>query len=93
MSTDINPSKAQISKTIQSGKPFSFCLANLGKKALTNVAISFARNNVPWLVSNTTLNAINKFEIKTSRKGAVTAGKEITNENFISNIWMILLKS
>ena len=36
MSTDIKLSKAQISKTIQLGGSW---LANLGKKALTNVAI------------------------------------------------------
>ena len=39
MSTDIKLSKAQISKIIQSGGSFASWLANLGKKALTNVAI------------------------------------------------------
>ena len=39
MSTDIKLSKAQISKIIQSGGSFGSWLANLGKKALTNVAI------------------------------------------------------
>ena len=38
------------------------------KKTLTNVAIPFARDNLPGLVSNVTSNAINKFEIKISVK-------------------------
>ena len=38
MSTDIKLSKAQISKTIQSGGSFGSWLGNLGKKALTNIA-------------------------------------------------------
>ena len=43
-------SKAQIPKTIQSGGSFSSWLANLGKKALANVAIPLARDNLPRLV-------------------------------------------
>ena len=54
MSTDIKLSKAQISKIIQSGGSFGSWLANLGKKALTNVAIPLARDNLPGLVSNLT---------------------------------------
>ena len=42
MSTDIKLSKAQISKIIQSGGSFGSWLANLGKKALANVAIPLA---------------------------------------------------
>ena len=38
MPTNIKLSKAQISKIIQSGGSFGSWLANLGKKALTNVA-------------------------------------------------------
>ena len=45
-STDIKRSKTQISKIIQSGRPFGSKLANLGKKALTNVAIPLARDNL-----------------------------------------------
>ena len=59
MSTDTKLSKAQISKVIQSGGSFCSWLANLGKKALTNVAIRLARDNLPGLVSNLTSNAIN----------------------------------
>ena len=55
----------------------------LGKKELTNISISLARNYLPGLVSNLTSNAINKFEIKISGKGAARAGKRITL--FISN--------
>ena len=42
MITDIKLSKAQVSKIIQSGGSFSSWLANLGKKALINVAIPLA---------------------------------------------------
>ena len=64
MSTDTKVSKAQISKIIQSGGFFYSWLGNLGKGALTNIAILLARDNLPILVSNLTSNAINKFEKK-----------------------------
>ena len=54
ISTYTKLSKAQISKTIQSGGSFDSWLANLGKRALTNVAIPLARGNLPGLVSNLT---------------------------------------
>ena len=82
-STDIKHSKAQISKINQSGRSFCCWLSNLGKKALTNVAIPLVRNNLPGIVSNLTSNAISKFESKISEKGAVKAGKGFTL--FISN--------
>ena len=53
-------------------------VANLGKKALTNVAIPLARDNLPGLVSNLTSNAINKIKRKISGKGALRAGKVFT---------------
>ena len=56
---------------------------NLGKKAVTNIAIPFARDNLPGLVINLTKNAINTFDRKLSRKGAVTAEKGFAS--FISN--------
>ena len=75
MSTDIKLSKAQISKIIQSGGPFGSWLGNLGKKkALINVAMPLAKDNVPGLVINLASNAINKFKRKISEKGAVRAG-------------------
>ena len=83
MSTDIKFSLAQISKIIQSCVSFGSWLGNLGKEALTNIAIPLARDNLPGLVSNLTSNAINKFERKISGKGAVRAGKGFTL--FISN--------
>ena len=82
-STNIKHSKAQISKINQSGRSFCCWLSNLGKKALTNVAIPLVRNNLPGIVSNLTSNAISKFESKISEKGAVKAGKGFTL--FISN--------
>ena len=54
MSTDIKLSKAQISKIIQSGGSFGSWLGNLGKKALTNIAIPLTKDNLPGLVSNLT---------------------------------------
>ena len=83
MSTDIKLSIAHISKIIQSGGSFGSWLGNLGKKALTNIAIPLARDNLPGLVSNLTSNAINKFERKISGKGGVRSGKGFTL--FISN--------
>ena len=83
MSADIKLSKAQISKIIQSSRSFGSWLGNLEKKALTNITIPLARDNLPGLVSNLALNAINKFERKISGKGAMRAGKGFTS--FISN--------
>ena len=77
ISTDIKLSKAQISKLIQSGGSFGSWLANLGKKSLTNVAGTLARDNLPGLISNLTSNAINKFERKISGEGTVRAGKDL----------------
>ena len=64
ISIDIELSKAQISQTIQSGGSFCSWLGNLGKKALIDLAIPLARDNLPRLVSNLTSNAINKFKKK-----------------------------
>ena len=75
MSTNIKLSEAQMSKIIQSGRSFGFWLGNLGRKALTNIAIPLARDNLPGLVSNLASNAINNYERKISGKGAVRAGK------------------
>ena len=83
MSADVKFSKTQISKIIHSGGSLCSCLANLGKKALTNVAIPLARDNSPGLVSNLASNAINKFERKIGEKEGVRAGQGFTL--FISN--------
>ena len=93
MSTDIKLSKAQISQIIQSGGSFGFSLGNLGKKALTNIAIPLARENLPGLVGNLTSNAINKFERKISGKGAARTGKRFTlfvSNNHMNNIIKII---
>ena len=52
MSTDKKLSKAQICKIIQSGGSFWVWLDNLEKKAITNIAIPLARDNLPGLVCN-----------------------------------------
>ena len=82
-STDIKLSKAQISKTIQADNSFSSWLGNLGKKALTKIAIPLPRDNLPGLVSNLTSKAIGKLERKISEKEVVRAEKGFTF--FISN--------
>ena len=68
LSTDIKLSKAQFSKITCSGGSFDSWLGNLPKKALTNIAIPLARDNLPGLVKNLALNAINKFERKKVEK-------------------------
>ena len=44
---------------IKSGGSSGSWLGNLGKKAVTNIAIPLARDNLPGLVSNLAPNAIN----------------------------------
>ena len=78
MSTDIRLSKTQMSKIIQLGGAFGSWFTNFGKKAVTNIVIHLARDNLPGLVSNLTSNAISRFERKISRKGAVRVGKGFT---------------
>ena len=78
MTTDIKLSKTQISKIIQSGGSFASLLGDWGKKALTNIAIPLATDNLPELVCNLTSNAITKFERKITGKGVVRAGKGFT---------------
>ena len=70
MSTDIEFSKAQISKITQSGESFGSWLANLLRL--------ISRDNLPGLVSNLASNSINKFERKTSGKRALKASKGFT---------------
>ena len=84
ISTDIRRHKAQISKTTQSDRSYSSWLGNLGKKSLTSIAITLARDNFSGLVSNlTSSNAIKKFDRNVSGKGAVRTEKGFTL--FISN--------
>ena len=78
ISTDKKLSKAEISKIIESGWSFGSCLGNLGKKVLTNIAIPLTRDHWPSLVSNLTLNTINKFERKISGKGSISEWKRFT---------------
>ena len=58
MSTDIKLNKAQISKIIQSGRFFGSWSGNLWKKALTDIAIPLAGDNLSGLVGSLTSNAI-----------------------------------
>ena len=68
MSADIKLSKAQNSTIIQSGGSFGSSLDNLRKEALTNIAISLGRGNLPGLLSNLSSKAIHKFKRKISEK-------------------------
>ena len=65
-------------------------LGNLGEKAILNFGVPFARDKLPGLVSNiasnAASNAINKFKIRISGKGAVRARKGFTL--LISNEYM-----
>ena len=54
MSTNIKLNKAEIPKIIQSLGSFGSWLVNLGKKALTSIAIPLARDNLLGLVSSLT---------------------------------------
>ena len=83
MSTDIKLSKPQITRIIQSGGSFGFWSGNLGKKAITNIAIHLVRGSLSGLERNLTSNKINRSEWKTSGKRSARAGKRFTL--FISN--------
>ena len=65
MSTDIKLI-AQISTIIQSGEFLDFCLGKLGTKVVTDLVVTFAKNNLPGLIShiasNTASNDIKKFQ-------------------------------
>ena len=63
-----NLSRAQIYRIIQSRWSLSSLLGNLGKKALTNIDMSLARDNLPGLISNLTSNAMIKHERKKKEK-------------------------
>ena len=66
-SSDINLSKAQLSKIIKSGETFDSWLGNLVKQVLTKVVIPLVRDNLLELVSNLTQNKINLKEKKSKR--------------------------
>ena len=72
---------------------FGSLLANLGKKALKNLAIPLGRDNLPGLVCNLTSNAINKFGRRICGKGAMRAGKgfnlSLSNED-MNDIFKII---
>ena len=68
---------------IKSGGFLRNMLYNLGKKVITDLAITLARNNLSGLVSNLASNAVKKFGRKISGRGSVRAGKGSTL--FISN--------
>ena len=88
--TDIQLSKVQISKIIQSSGSFGSWLGNLGKKALTNIAIPLARDNLPRLASNLTSSAINKLGRKISGTGLGTGFTLFfSNEDIIDIIKII----
>ena len=84
-----------MSKIIKSGGSSGLWLANLGKKALTNIAIPLARKNLPGCVINLFSSAINQFDRKISAKGSVRAGKRfallISNEG--RNDFIKIIKS
>ena len=76
--TDIKFIKAQVSTILHSRGSFDSRLANLGKKALADIAIPLATDNLPRLVINLISSAINKLDRKISGKRTVRAGKRFT---------------
>ena len=68
MSVVITFSKAQIFKIIQPGRFFGSWLDNSGVKALIHIDVFLATDNLPWLGSNLTSNAIHKFVRKIREK-------------------------
>ena len=58
-------------------------MANLGKKALTDLAVPLAKDILSILATKATLSVLDKFERNISRQGAVRSGKGFTL--FISN--------
>ena len=77
ISTHMKLSKAQIFKIIQSVGSFASWLGNAGKKALINIAIPLAIDNLAGLVSNLASNVINKFRRKIKWKRSCQSRKKI----------------
>ena len=79
MSTDIKLRKSQLTKIIQSGillcKTLGNMISNLGEKALLDLAATLDKDANPKLAAKPTSSALDKFEKKTSERGAVRAGK------------------
>ena len=67
--------KAQISKIIQSGGSFGYWLANFGKKAIENIAIFHARDNLPGLLSNLTRSFVGIFSCSKSKTSVFFSSK------------------
>ena len=84
---DIKFKKAQLSKIIEScrfiGKTLANMMSNLGKRALIDLAVLFAKDVSAKLATKATSTILYKFERKISRKCVVRAGKGFTL--FISN--------
>ena len=82
MWTDINLSGSRLPKITQSGGFLGSWLGEnigkLGKKAVTDLAFPFTKNELPGIVSNiasnAASNALNKFKRRISGKEAVSAG-------------------
>ena len=70
MSTDVKLSKAQLTKTIQSGGFLGSMIGHLGRNTLIDLAIPLTKVVLPKF--------LNKFERKISEQGAVGAGKEFS---------------
>ena len=90
MSTNLKLNKAQTSKILQSGGFFCSWLGNLGKKALTSIAVPLARDNLPGLVSYLTSTAT-KLKEKHVKKELSEQVKDLLYL-FSMKIWMIILK-
>ena len=83
ISTDVILSKSQLAKIIRSGGFLGKIIGNLGKKVLLDLLVPLVKDVLPNLATKATSSVLDKFERKTSGKGAVRAERGFTL--FISN--------
>ena len=90
---DINLSKYQLPKLVQSGRFLGKGLGNLDKRILLDLAVNFTKDVFPKLATKAASSAIDKFERIINGKGVVRAGKGfnlyILNEYMDDNIKIV----
>ena len=84
MSTDIKPSKVQLSKIIQSGRFLGRTLgnmmsSNLDKKALLDLAVPLDEDVLPKLATKSTSSVLDKLKRKIIGQGDIRAGKGLSS--------------
>ena len=83
MSTDIKPSKVQLSKIIQSGRflgrTLGNMMSNLDKKALLDLAVPLDEDVLPKLATKSTSSVLDKLKRKIIGQGDIRAGKGLSS--------------